>query len=125
MWFHLELKGQGYNAARTGLAIGDKITGPYQYQKSFRPNAGQWPINMTPEQIQADPGCKILRRDFEKGQMARDMTLFVDDDGTAYHIHASEENQTLHISELTDDYLAFTNRYIRTLPGGTPTKPLP
>ena len=30
--------------------------------------------------------------------MARDMTLFVDDDGTAFHIYASEDNGTLQIS---------------------------
>jgi hypothetical protein len=46
----------------------------------------------------------LLARDFAKGQMARDMTLFVDDDGKAYHIYASEENSTMHISILTDDY---------------------
>ena len=50
--------------------------------------------------------------------MSRDMTLFVDDDGKAYHIHASEENLTLHLSELSEDYLSFTGRYIRILPGG-------
>ena len=32
------------------------------------------------------------------------MNLFVDDDGIAYHIYSSEENSTLHISQLTDDY---------------------
>ena len=37
MWFHLELKGQGYNAARTGVAISDKVPGPYQYIRSLRP----------------------------------------------------------------------------------------
>jgi len=35
--------------------------------------------------------------------MAREMTLFVDDDGKAYHIYSSEENSTTHISLLTDD----------------------
>lgn len=59
----------------------------------------------------------FLRRDFEKGQMARDMTLFVDDDGKAYHIHSSENNQTLHISELTEDYLGFSDKYTRVLEG--------
>ena len=49
--------------------------------------------------------------------MARDMTVFVDKDGKAYHVHSSEENMTLHFSELTDDYLDFTGRYIRVLPG--------
>ncbi len=60
----------------------------------------------------------FVRRDFVKGQMSRDMTVFVDDDGTAYHIHSSEENQTLHISELTEDYLNFTENWVRVKPGG-------
>lgn len=50
--------------------------------------------------------------------MSRDMTLFVDDDGKAYHIFASEENLTLHIAELTQDYLDYTSQYIRLAPGG-------
>jgi hypothetical protein len=40
--------------------------------------------------------------------MARDMNLFVDDDGTADHIHASEESAALHISQLSDDCLSFS-----------------
>lgn len=48
--------------------------------------------------------------------MSRDMTLFVDDDGKAYHIYSSEENLTLHIAELTDDYLGHSGRYIRIFP---------
>jgi hypothetical protein len=28
MWFHLELKGQGYKAARSALAVSDNVTGP-------------------------------------------------------------------------------------------------
>jgi len=50
--------------------------------------------------------------------MSRDMTIFVDDDGKAYHIHSSEENLSLHISELTDDYLSFTGKWIQVFPGG-------
>lgn len=135
MWFHLELKDQGYQAARTGVAISDKVTGPYKYLKSFRPNAGIWPQNFEAKSkkplLDSDTIARnsqtwkqevkngyVVRRDFEKGQMARDMTIYVDDDGTAYHIHASEENQTLQISELTDDYLSFTGKYIRVQPGG-------
>ncbi len=136
MWFHHELKGQGYKAALTGLAISDKVTGPYKYIKSVNPNAGKWPINFPDEykkvdkeptmegvKIQSPEGQKIVRegffvrRDFEKGQMARDMTLFVDDDGKAYHIHSSESNQTLHFAELTDDYQSFTGKYARVLEG--------
>lgn len=117
MWFHLELKGQGYRAARTGVAVSDTATGPYHYLRSYRPNAGVEPVDGAPAKrwfFQKD----YYRRDFEGGQMARDMTLFVDDDGTAYHIHASEENYTLHISELTDDYLDFSGRYVRVIPYG-------
>lgn len=132
MWFHLELKGQGYKAARTGLAVADAVTGPYTFIKSLRPNAGQWPANFTEEQKTAEydydmnrwtpEGRKavvngmFLKRDFEGGQMSRDMTLFVDDDEKAYHIAASEENGTLHIRELTDDYLGFTGKYVRVFP---------
>lgn len=112
MWFHLELRGQSYRAARTGLATADNVTGPYTYLRSHRPNPGKQPIN--PER---DPFTELVERDLSGGQMARDMTLFVDDDGTAYHIHASEENQTLHICELTDDYTDFTGVYSRVFPG--------
>jgi hypothetical protein len=65
----------------------------------------------------------FVRRDFAGGQMARDMNLFVDRNGKAYHIHSSEENMTLHFSELTDDYLDFTGRYYRVLPGGSNEAP--
>jgi beta-xylosidase len=138
MWFHLELKGIGYSSARSGIAVADQPTGPYRYVRSIRPNAGAWPLNASEEQkrlLDADeleqlkgayfPGNEvpaqlqdlIFRRDFHEGQMARDMNLFVDDDGAAYHVHASEENGTLHISQLSDDYLDSSGRYIRIFPG--------
>jgi hypothetical protein len=140
MWFHHELKGQGYKAALTGVAVSDKITGPYKYVKSLRPNAGVWPVNFpeeykkplanestlkswTDEWIKAVKEGLFVRRDFEGGQMARDMTLYVDSDGRAYHIHSSEENMTLHFSELTDDYLSFAGKYFRVLPGGSNEAP--
>ena len=40
----------------------------------------------------------MFKKDFEKGQMSRDMTIFVDDDGKAYHIYSSEENSTTPVS---------------------------
>jgi beta-galactosidase len=82
MWFHLELKGKGYGAARAAVAVGDKITGPYTFVSSFRPN----------------------------GNMSRDMTLFTDDDGKAYEIYSSRENYDLRITELTNDWLAATTK---------------
>ena len=113
MWFHLELKGQGYNAARYGVAVADRPEGPYKFLYSQRANAGTWPIEGSPMTFD-----EYLKRDFGTGQMARDMTLYVDDDGKAYHIFSSEENFTLHIAELTTDYLHHTGRYTRMAPGG-------
>jgi beta-xylosidase len=42
----------------------------------------------------------------------------VDDDGKAYSIHSSEENLTLHVAELTDDYQNFTGRWNTIAPAG-------
>lgn len=81
MWFHLELRGKGYSAARAGVAVSDKVTGPYTYLHSFRPN----------------------------GNMSRDMTLFKDEDGNAYHIYSSRENYDLRIVKLSPDFLTATN----------------
>lgn len=134
MWFHHELKGQKYKAALTGVAVADKITGPYRYLRSLRPNANQWPVNFseaqkigapgedrlknwTPEWREAVRDGMFVRRDFAGGQMARDMTVFKDNDGTAWHIASSEENATLHFSKLTVDYLDFTGIYYRFKPG--------
>lgn len=61
----------------------------------------------------------ILGRDMEQGQMARDMNLFVDDDGKAYHIYSSEENSTLHIAELDPTYTGYTGKYIGPLLTGS------
>ena len=114
MWFHLELRGQGYTAARTGVAMSDKVTGPYTYLRSFRPNAGKHPVNVTSRDLRVSRD-NYFQRDIEAGQMARDMTLFVDEDGKAYHIAAAEENYTLHVSLLTEDYLDFSGEFSRIL----------
>lgn len=135
MWFHLELKGQGYDAARSAVAVADHVTGPFEFLRSFRPNAGHWPVNVQEYHKRAIPdsikdkycggkGClpvhvdsmNILGRDFKGGQMARDMTLFVDHDGTAFHIYSSEENSTTHISQLTDDYTNYSGKFARFFP---------
>lgn len=135
MWFHLELKDKGYAAARTAVAVSDKATGPYQYVRSYRPGAGQWPLGFQEAWKQPVPGEKdlkwwtpewhtavaqglFIRRDFEPGQMARDMTVYVDDDGKAYNIASSEDNLTLHVAELTDDYQNFTGKWNTIAPAG-------
>ncbi len=137
MWFHLEI-GQNYASARTGTAIADCVTGPYRFVESKRIDAGFWPINIpgqfretlhseeveylkslnfTGGEIDGYPKDLIYRRDFFDGQMARDMTLFVDDDGRAYHIYSSEENGTLHIALLSDDYQRHSGTWVRVFPG--------
>lgn len=144
MLFHLELKGLGYAAARVGFAVSDTPTGPFRFLSSLRPNAGVWPVEFgrkerkaarrlnesdfkdwwTQEWRAAVKGGLFLKRDFSGGQMSRDMTVFVDDDGKAYHVFASEENLTLHLAELTDDYLDYTGRYTRIAPGGQNEAPV-
>ena len=139
MWFHNELKGMGYAAAEYGVAISDNPIGPFKYLYSSRSCAGKWPKNMNDKEIAKALSLKdmnresfknkddwqkaiidgmCLARDFKKGQMARDMNIFVDTDGSAYHIFSSEDNKTLHIAKLTDDYLYETGEYVRVLPGG-------
>lgn len=134
MWFHLELKGQGYKAAEYGVAISNSPTGPFKFLHAGRSCSGILPFDMTQENIanlpEADKTTRgsdnfhtavkqglYLARDWGTGQMVRDMTLFVDDDQKAYHIFASEENYTLHIAELTDDYCGYSGKYTRILPG--------
>ncbi len=138
MWFHLELKGRGYNAARFGVAVAERPEGPYEFLYSGRANAGKWPVAFdaealskvdtldadhfktwwTPDWHRAVAEGLFVKRDFQGGQMSRDMTLYVDDDGKAYHIFSSEDNLTLHIAELTNDYLHHSGRYTRVAPAG-------
>jgi hypothetical protein len=135
LWFHLELKGQGYKAARVALAVSDSPIGRFKYLRSYRPNPGIYPLNFTTEQKKsplivdsvpkswtaewslAVKNGLFVRRDLAGGQMSRDMTIFVDDNGKAYHIYASEENQTIQIAELSDDYQSHNGRYVRILEG--------
>ncbi len=131
MWFHLELLGKGYDAARTGVAVADKVTGPFKFIRSYRPNAGRMPYYPagTPlaERINAQhPASKsdsIFMRDLPGGQMARDMTVFVDDDAKAYHVFSSEENNTLHLAELSDDYTSHTGKFVRIYIGHSTEAP--
>lgn len=137
MWFHLELKGKGYEAARAAVAVSDKVTGPYQFVNSFRLNPESYPKDWkrkqkkvkfstadyelkwwTPEWRKKVEEGLYFMRDFKGGQMSRDQGLYVDDDGKAYQITSSEENLTLMLSELTEDYQSYTGRFIRIAPGG-------
>jgi hypothetical protein len=77
MWSHLDAN--GYRNSKAGVAVADKITGPFRHVKDYQPFPGK---------------------------TFRDMNLFVDDDGSAYVLYSSEDNATMHILRLTDDYLS-------------------
>ncbi len=136
MYWHHDINGQGHKNALVGIAKSDKPEGPFKVVKIFRPLSGFYPENVPATEKTTDIGpypfdfvfdggsipmhadsLKIYKRDLHVGQMVRDMTLFVDDNEKAYHIYSSEENSTLHIAELTDDYLGYTGRYKRFFPG--------
>lgn len=85
MWMHIDKK--DYSYAQSGVAVSSSPTGPYKYIGSVRPN----------------------------GNMARDMTLYKDDDGKAYLIYSSEENSTMQVCLLSDDYLHPTKTFSRIL----------
>ncbi len=125
-----------YSSANIGFAIADKITGPYTFLHSTRLHANKMPVNAS-ESIKKLVASKkdfshigelgnsikngtvddLFAKDFSRGQTCRDFTAFVDDNGKAYIVSASEGNGTLYVSELTDDYRNFTGKYSRQLIG--------
>ncbi|WP_326720021.1 RICIN domain-containing protein [Streptomyces sp. NBC_00243] len=76
MWMHKE-NGVDYGEARAAVAVSDTVDGNYTWQGSFRPLGTH---------------------------MSRDITVFVDTDGTGYMISAARENYDLQIYRLTADY---------------------
>ncbi|MGW3408571.1 RICIN domain-containing protein [Streptomyces sp. NPDC000888] len=76
MWMHKE-NGTDYSEARAAVAVSDTVDGNYTWQGSFRPLGTH---------------------------MSRDITVFVDTDGTGYMISAARENYDLQIYRLTADY---------------------
>jgi len=143
MWFHYEANGR-YDSAQCAVAVADRVTGPYRFLEKIRPNAGCWPMNvpdaekkpLSPEEQAAyapmrfnggpdtmRAGYLVLRAQSKGGQMARDMSAFVDDDGTAYLIYASEHNGTLQLSQLDETYTKHVGKYIRIAPMGLNESP--
>jgi hypothetical protein len=140
MWFHLEHRDAAptaYSTARSAVAVAESVTGPYRFLHSLRAAPGVWPAGFPDEWKNrfrwkerdfygpdaAEEMWEGLEKGsavnacFHEGQMSRDQTVFVDDDGTAYHIAASEHNAALHIRELDSTYTAYTGKYIRIFPG--------
>ncbi|GAA3088467.1 RICIN domain-containing protein [Streptomyces roseofulvus] len=88
MWMHKE-NGSDYGEARAAVAVSSTVDGDYTWRGSFRP----------------------------LGHMSRDITTFVDTDGTGYMISAANENADLHVYRLTPDYTAVEARVQRLWPG--------
>ena len=88
MWSHWE-DGTGYGEARACVAVSDKIEGPYSLYKTFRPNAHD----------------------------SRDQTLFVDDDGKAYHFGSTDMNTNMNVAQLRPDYLEPSDNETKILKG--------
>jgi len=87
LWMHIDRN--DYSYARLGVAVSDRPQGPYRYLGSMRPN----------------------------GQESRDMTVYQDEDGRAYVVYASENNNTMQVCLLSDDYVRPTSVYRRILVG--------
>ncbi|KKP01680.1 glycosyl hydrolase family 43 protein [Trichoderma harzianum] len=78
MWMHIDAS--SYGEAKVGVAISDTVCGKYEYLTSFQP----------------------------LGFQSRDMSLFQDDDGTAYLLSEDRANG-LRVDRLSDDYLTVVN----------------
>ena len=85
MWLHVD--SEDYSYAKAGIAVGDRPTGPFRYLGSIWPN----------------------------GADSRDLTIFRDEDGTAYLVHATDWNQSLHVARLTPDYRDVSGEYTKAL----------
>ncbi|MFD7425814.1 RICIN domain-containing protein [Streptomyces sp. NPDC059818] len=77
MWMHKE-GANDYSEARAAVAVSSTVDGDYTWRGSFRP----------------------------LDHMSRDITTFVDTDGTGYMVSAANENADLHVYRLTADYTA-------------------
>lgn len=85
LWYHLDTA--DYNYAGVGIAAAKHPCGPFKMLREIQPNR----------------------------QDSRDMTLFVDQDETAYLIHSSNWNKTLNIARLTPDYQDVDGFYVSVL----------
>ncbi|MFE3674571.1 RICIN domain-containing protein [Streptomyces goshikiensis] len=89
MWMHKEGSATDYSEARAAVAVSSTVDGNYSWRGSFRP----------------------------LGHMSRDITTFVDSDGTGYMISAANENADLHVYRLSADYTAVEAQVQKLWPG--------
>lgn len=94
MWMHKE-NGSDYGEARAAVAVSSTVDGDYTWRGSFRP----------------------------LGHMSRDITTFVDTDGTGYMISAANENRDLHVYRLSPDYTTVEAQVQKLWAGGSREAP--
>jgi len=87
MWMHVD--DVNYTKAAVGVAVSASPVGPFEFLYSKRPH-----------------GCE-----------SRDMTIFKDDNGTAFLVYSSADNSELHVGPLTVDYLDVAGPVNRVLVG--------
>jgi hypothetical protein len=95
MWMHLDAG--NYTYACAGVAVADNPNGKFRFLRAFRPITFDYGERMN------NPRLKRFAEK-EKGNTYRDMTLFQDDDGKAYTIYSAEDNASIYISLLNQDY---------------------
>jgi hypothetical protein len=113
MWVHSDgpsspTSTSTYARAEAGVAIADSPKGPFRWIDSYR-------LNRVPSD--SVPWCGTGSAFDPAGGMARDMNLFVDDDGTAYIIYSSEENRTMYVSKLNRSYTYLSAAPENAVPG--------
>lgn len=82
MFMHVD--DPSYDYAKVGIAVCDTPNGVFTYVGSQHPNR----------------------------RLSRDMTVFQDEDGSAYLFTSSDMNSSLRVVKLTDDYLGFGRYHI-------------
>lgn len=87
MWLHWD--GQSYATAQAGVFSCATVDGNYKQVSHFQPNSN----------------------------MARDDSLFKDDDGKAYFMAAANNNQDMIIYQLADDYLSIKSQVVTVFAG--------
>lgn len=122
IWFHsddsTEKNSYKYDVGMAGVAISDSLAGPFRF-------LGRYRLSQCPKgQIDCFPSSK--------GE-ARDMNLFKDDDGIAYIVYTSENNKTMYISKLNEEYTylsadpeeaVYKEDFIRLFPGSMREAPV-
>ena len=122
LWFHsddsTEKNSYKYDVGMAGVAISDSLAGPFRF-------LGRYRLSQCPKgQIDCFPSSK--------GE-ARDMNLFKDDDGIAYIVYTSENNKTMYISKLNEEYTylsadpeeaVYKEDFIRLFPGSMREAPV-